>query len=74
MSEDVYARLTFLYQAVEQLAVTDIRNNATLIHSYCRVFAQILQKKVLRLDPVMRRRVCRHCQMLLVAGVTATVR
>ena len=74
MSEDVYSRLNYLYHAVEQLASLDIRANAVLIHNYSRIFAQIVQKKVLRVDHVIRRRICKRCQMLLVSGVTATVR
>lgn len=74
MSAVAFSRLNFLYQAIEELVSSGIEGKLALIHSYCKSFAQIAEKKVLRLDPTIRRRICKKCVILLIPGVTAIVR
>ena len=74
MSADVYSRLNFLYHTIEHLVRSDLTGNIALINHHCKVFNQITQKKVLRHDPAIRRRICKKCCSLLVPGVTATIR
>jgi len=73
MAMEVYQRLNYLYQVIVKLSESP-DENMTMIRHHCKVFSQIAQKKVLRVDPQIRRRICRKCFIFLLPGVTCSSR
>lgn len=74
MGDAVYSRINYLYQTIEFLTKSNIKSNLPLIHYYSKCMAAIAEKKVLRIDPVIKRRLCKKCHMYQVPGTTCIVR
>jgi len=71
--QDVFERINFLFQSAYAV-VTSSPKNINLARFYCATLLQIARHQVLRIDPHMKRRICKKCQVLLIPGFTATVR
>lgn len=71
--KEVFQRINFLYQAA-YLTLTLNQNNIGLVRFYISTLKAIAKRQVLRLDPHLRRTLCKRCYSLLVPGVSATVR
>ncbi|KAG7825322.1 hypothetical protein KL909_001614 [Ogataea angusta] len=66
---DHYQRLGFLYQAAAQLDP-----NSALSRMYLRNMDVVAKKTVLKLDPSVKRTVCKKCHRLQLPGRTASIR
>ncbi|XP_031567119.1 ribonuclease P protein subunit p21-like [Actinia tenebrosa] len=72
-NKDAFTRINFLYQAASITLATNPRNTG-LVRFYMNSLTSVAQKNVLRLDPSIKRTVCKKCHSLLVPGVTCKVR
>ncbi|EDO29170.1 predicted protein [Nematostella vectensis] len=70
---DGYNRLNFLYQAACATIASNPRNTG-LARFYASTMKTIGERLVLKLDPSIKRTVCKHCCALMVPGVTSKVR
>lgn len=74
----LHARLSHLYQASTVLAAPTEGRDAPVSPSLSRFFLQnlraIAKKSVMRLDPSIKRTICKRCDSLLVPGVSSTTR
>jgi len=70
---DVLQRINYLYQAAH-LALKQGPGGATLSRFYVQTLVSIAQKNVIRLDPSIKRTLCKRCHSLQLPGVTSTVR
>ncbi|XP_013393903.1 ribonuclease P protein subunit p21 isoform X1 [Lingula anatina] len=72
-NKDAFQRMNFLYQAAHH-ALASNPDNVEMVRFYTHSLKNIAKRKVLRLDPSLKRTMCKRCSMLLVPGVSATVR
>eukprot|EP00112_Aurelia_sp_Birch-Aquarium-sp1_P012603 Seg2650.2 transcript_id=Seg2650.2/GoldUCD/mRNA.D3Y31 product="Ribonuclease P protein subunit p21" protein_id=Seg2650.2/GoldUCD/D3Y31 len=70
VNREAYDRVNFLYQAAH-LTVAD---NVELSRLYTSTAKKITEKLVLKIDPTVKRTICKCCHILLVPGVTAKFR
>ncbi|CAH1794214.1 unnamed protein product [Owenia fusiformis] len=68
-----WARINYLYQAAHEVVRTH-PNNTELVRQYITNMISIARKHVFRIEPSIKRTICKKCFMLLIPGVTATVR
>ena len=68
-----YNRINYLFQAAHAV-LKENPQNVGLVQHYCLTLKNIARKNVLRLDPSMKRSICKKCCMLLIPGITASVR
>ncbi|KAF8252347.1 Rpr2-domain-containing protein, partial [Wilcoxina mikolae CBS 423.85] len=73
----LFARLSHLYQASTALATPDTSNEAQLNSStvnlsrfYLSCLRSVAKKSVIRLDPSIKRTICKRCDALLIPGVS----
>ena len=66
-------RVNYLYQAAHCVLAQD-PNNTQLARFYIDLMKSVSTKVVMRLQPDIKRTICKKCNALLVPGVTATVR
>jgi len=71
--QDVFERINFLYQAAYSVIVANPKN-VNLARSYCATLLQIARHQVTRIDPQVKRRICKKCNLLLIPGLTCSVR
>ena len=71
MSKDAIERINYLYQlAHEALKV----KNEGLARFYIFTLKNIAKRLVIRLDPSIKRTICKHCNSLLISGITMRTR
>ena len=70
---DAFERINFLYQAAHA-ALSLPQPDFSLCRHYVRALRLVVRRLVLRLDPNIKRSLCRRCDILLVPGLTCTVR
>ena len=69
--KDAIERMNYLYQiAHEALRL----KNESLARFYMYTMMTISKRLVIRLDPSIKRTICKHCHSLLVPGITMRVR
>lgn len=68
-----YQRMNYLYQAAHCVLAQNPANTQ-LARFYIENLKNVAAKLVLRIDPDIKRTMCKKCSALLVPGVTATVR
>ncbi|XP_060082364.1 ribonuclease P protein subunit p21-like [Ylistrum balloti] len=73
VNKDAYQRINFLYQAAYQ-SLNRSPADLNLCKFYVNIMKTITKRLVLRLHPDMKRNFCRKCCVLLVPGLSATVR
>ena len=66
----LFARLSHLYQAANELAPA----SGSLARFYLTTLRSVAKKNVLRLDPAVKRTICKRCDSLLVPGVSCVHR
>ncbi|XP_050391105.1 ribonuclease P protein subunit p21 [Patella vulgata] len=71
--KEIYQRINFLYQAAHQ-ALTTSPSDLSLCRFYIKTLRAITQRQVLRLHPYIKRSICKKCCVLLVPGITMSVR
>lgn len=71
--KDAYLRLNFLYQAAHCVLAQN-PDNTELARFYCFTQKTIARRLVLRQDSSVKRTLCKKCYLLLIPGVTATIR
>ena len=70
-NKDALKRMNYLYQlAYEALKL----NNQPLSRFYIYTMRGISQRLVIKIDKSIKRTICKHCNSLLVPGITMTVR
>ncbi len=72
-NKDAFCRMNYLYQAAHTL-LRESPQNIELVRHYTHILQSIAKKQVLRIHPEIKRQLCKKCCMLLVPGVTCTVR
>lgn len=70
---DVFHRMNFLYQASNILLGIQPKNTE-LSRFYSNTMMKIGTKNLMKIDPNVKRTICKICSALLVPGVTAKVR
>ncbi|ORX89926.1 Rpr2-domain-containing protein [Basidiobolus meristosporus CBS 931.73] len=72
---EIYHRMNFLYQASMMMAATagsasssDLGNLGRFYASHMR---EIGKRVVLRIDPKVKRTICRHCEIPLIPAITS---
>ncbi|XP_064624274.1 ribonuclease P protein subunit p21-like [Lineus longissimus] len=65
--------MNYLYQ-LATCTLAQNPENTNLVRFYLQTMQSIAKKLVLRIDPSIKRTLCKKCYMLLVPGITATVR
>lgn len=68
--KDVFERMNYLYQAGHLMA----SRNRVAASYYGNIMISCSKKSVLRIDPEIKRTVCKSCQTPLIPGETARVR
>ncbi|XP_054753744.1 ribonuclease P protein subunit p21-like [Lytechinus pictus] len=68
-----HQRMNYLYQAAH-CTLAQNPGNTQLARFYIETMKNVAAKLVLRLDPHIKRTICKKCSSLLIPGVTATVR
>ncbi|XP_015588459.1 ribonuclease P protein subunit rpr2 [Cephus cinctus] len=68
--KDVFERMNYLYQASQFVA----SKNKTVASYYGNVMVNCGKKAVLRMEPDLKRSICKSCQTPLIPGETARVR
>ncbi|KAK9372051.1 RNAse P Rpr2/Rpp21/SNM1 subunit domain-containing protein [Lipomyces chichibuensis] len=82
-NRDQYLRTSFLYQAsvlmantaitTPEFAVTATSATAPLARYYASQMKSVARKSVIRLDPNMKRFICKRCDTVLIAGRTCAI-
>ncbi|KAK4884996.1 hypothetical protein RN001_001267 [Aquatica leii] len=70
--KDVFERINYLYQ----LSCITFKSNENNVASslYSNLLMNISKKAVQRLEPNIKRSICKKCHNLLIPGVSATIR
>lgn len=71
--KDIYRRMNFLYQAAHTVLVVSPQD-WDLSRHYTSTLKTLARKNVLRLHPNLKRSLCKKCDIILIAGLTAKVR
>lgn len=66
-------KLNFLHQASHAVLAIN-PDNVAMSRYYASTMKEIARKLVYKLDPSIKRKICKYCHVVLVPGVTATVR
>lgn len=69
-NKDIYARINFLHQASLLLA----SSSPSLSRTYVSDLNIVCRKSQLRMDPKIKRQLCKRCQSILIDGITANRR
>ena len=69
-----FSRMNYLYQAASMCTQTPTEQSVRLAAYYGMLLRGIGKKAQARMDPSIKRTLCKGCHMLMVPGVTATVR
>lgn len=75
-NKEISHRINFIYQAAHT-ALTCGKSQAEanqVCRMYVRSLRKIAKKLVLRLDPNIKRSLCKKCDLLLLPGLTSTIR
>ncbi|XP_072028826.1 ribonuclease P protein subunit p21-like [Amphiura filiformis] len=72
-NRDAFLRMNFLYQAAHTTLVQN-PDNTQVARFYIATLKTVAKRLVLRIHPHMKRTICKRCDLLLIPGVTATVR
>ena len=70
-NKDAIERMNYLYQIAHQALSV---NNQPLARFYIYTLVNISKRLVIRLDPSIKRTICKHCYSLLIPGITMKVR
>ncbi|RDD36566.1 Ribonuclease P protein subunit p21 [Trichoplax sp. H2] len=75
-NKEISHRINFMYQAAHTaLTCGKSQEEANqLCRIYVRSLRKIAKKLVLRLDPNIKRTLCKKCDLLLIPGITSTIR
>ena len=73
VSKDAYQRINFLYQAAMQVLANQ-PCNVELVRYYIKCLRDVKEKRVLRWAREMKQSICNGCNMLLVPGITGSVK
>eukprot|EP00128_Syssomonas_multiformis_P008028 Colp12_sorted_trinity150504_noHs@21602 len=73
-NREAYERLNFLYQASHLTLGSNAPSKVELSRFYNHTFKTVCKKLVLKIDPKVKRSMCKKCSALLMPGVTSTVR
>eukprot|EP00124_Ichthyophonus_hoferi_P004967 Ihof_evm3s627 gene=Ihof_evmTU3s627 len=73
-NKEAYERMNYLYQAAQFALLSADHPNVPLARHYCITLKNIAKRLVLRIDPTVKRTICKRCNCLLAPGVTSTVR
>ena len=81
---EIYQRMNFLYQAATLMTTittdtqpqtpSNSKNLASLGRFYVNTMKTIGTKQVLRIDPSIKRTICKRCDTILLPGVTSRIR
>ncbi|XP_022313443.2 ribonuclease P protein subunit p21-like [Crassostrea virginica] len=69
----VEKRISYLFQ-LAHLCITSKDVDKDMCRYHVRNLKRISKKNVIRLHPDIKRKLCKHCDLLLYAGITAKVR
>eukprot|EP01114_Cavostelium_apophysatum_P009358 TRINITY_DN22477_c0_g1_i1.p1 TRINITY_DN22477_c0_g1~~TRINITY_DN22477_c0_g1_i1.p1 ORF type:complete len:141 (-),score=21.17 TRINITY_DN22477_c0_g1_i1:74-496(-) len=69
-NDDAFKRMNFLHQASHVM----FDQNPNLSRFFNHTLKKIASRQVLRIDPSMKRGICKGCNILLVPGTTSNVR
>ncbi|KAG4301677.1 hypothetical protein PCANB_001828 [Pneumocystis canis] len=81
--QELYSRISFLYQAASiyttrsifsQSTYKDIQSELALSKFYINTAKRIAQKAVLKLNPSIKRTLCRRCDTLLLPTITSSIK
>ncbi|KAJ3076169.1 Ribonuclease P protein subunit p21 [Podochytrium sp. JEL0797] len=81
IGRDALIRMNFMYQAASLYAAvaavpgtnTPSRATGSLARFYSRCMKQVASRMVLRMDPAVKRSICKQCDSILIPGLTAAV-
>ncbi|XP_074656564.1 ribonuclease P protein subunit p21-like [Tubulanus polymorphus] len=68
-----FQRINYLFQCAMETLKSNPRN-VELVRFYCKALKTVARKQVLKLDPTIKRKICRRCDVLLLPGVTCCQR
>ncbi|CAJ0747353.1 18827_t:CDS:2, partial [Entrophospora sp. SA101] len=82
---ELYQRMNFLYQAATLMTATSTSNNSSIVSNdnnklasvgrfYINTMKTIGKKQVIRMDPSVKRTLCKKCETLLLPSITSHVR
>ncbi|KTW30647.1 hypothetical protein T552_00363 [Pneumocystis carinii B80] len=83
--QELYARISFLYQAANiytsysilnqnTYANEDIQSKLALSRFYINTAKKIARKAVLKINPSIKRTLCRRCDTILLPAITSSIR
>ncbi|KTW32048.1 uncharacterized protein T551_00730 [Pneumocystis jirovecii RU7] len=81
--QELYSRFSFLYQAANIYATHSILNQDKYINShseqalskfYINTAKKIARKAVLKINPSIKRTLCRRCDTILLPGITSSIK
>jgi len=73
-SEDVFRRINYLYQLAHHTLTRLPKANLEMVRFHCSTLKTIAKRHVLSIHPDIKRTLCKKCHMLLIPGLTCTVR
>ena len=71
---EAFHRMNFLYQACHLLQATPQPARHSLSSYYGHILSGVAKKTVLRIDPSVKRTMCKGCHTLLVPGKSASIK
>ncbi|XP_071813955.1 ribonuclease P protein subunit p21-like [Apostichopus japonicus] len=72
-NRDIHLRMNHLFQMAHQVLLSKPENK-NLARFYISMMKRIATRLVMKLHPSIKRAICKKCDMLLIPGITATVR
>jgi ribonuclease P protein subunit RPR2 len=70
---EAFHRMNFLYQACHVMQAHSSKANQIMSAYYGHIMVGVAKKAVLRIDPSVKRNICKGCYSLLCPGKTSTV-
>lgn len=71
---EAFHRMNFLYQACHLMQSSPNASKTNLSAYYGQIMTGVAKKTVLRIDPSIKRTICKGCHNLLVPGMSSKVR
>ena len=72
-NREAYSRMNFLYQASQEVLIKNAEN-LELSRFYTFTMKNIGQKLLCKMEPSIKRTICKYCHSVLIPGLTSTVR
>lgn len=74
VGKDAFERMNYLFQLSNMCATGQIQNSEVAARFYAHQLIAISKKTVQRIEPAIKRKICKSCHQYLVPGKTCKIR